>query len=472
MLALEVKVEKLEDIKSNDTEYVDSKKQKQESDDGISPSRQREGSHESTGTTTPNARLLESEQVELDVSDEETADPLNPDKPKFGIQHTTNATELLKLPAISHLVEVEVQKGRVGQGNGSRIDRYLWKDEKKRGEIRQFGFGEGAKIFRQPNPFDSNSSQASGSEVSSPSTLYEYPFGGIASKSQSSFLEYSVRKGEVEKDERFGGSEPDERVGGLGIDGNLDLRESEVKRLVKSYWDKMNKLHPLLSKKELDKLVKQFLRETDQTPDVSREKNIVPRQFIGEKRKLDREGHPQSSFDIGVSTPTFPKVPQRSPGNAVVLLILGLGKICEYKKKKLPEVTWGSANMTDLEIKNAKGWTPRSSSPSSPISSAQPSPQSVQQTPAPVHTPSMGSEKPVQKPWGKNGPLRNGDVLPGFAYVAVATDIIGNELSGSTISHIQANILASLYFGQLVRPIQSHAYLHVASRAIQDEIRL
>jgi hypothetical protein len=67
---------------------------------------------------------------------------------------------------------------------------------------------------------------------------------------------------------------------------------------------------------------------------------------------------------------------------------------------------------------------------------------------------------------------RNLDVIPGLAYAAFATDILGNEIGENTLHHVHANILASLYFGQLARPSYSHRLIINASLGLQVILRL
>jgi hypothetical protein len=66
---------------------------------------------------------------------------------------------------------------------------------------------------------------------------------------------------------------------------------------------------------------------------------------------------------------------------------------------------------------------------------------------------------------------KNIDVIPGLAYFAIATDTIGNQLGGHTLQHVQANILAGLYHGQLARIVESYAYIHKACNSIQILIK-
>ncbi|KAJ9633679.1 hypothetical protein H2199_009247 [Coniosporium tulheliwenetii] len=58
---------------------------------------------------------------------------------------------------------------------------------------------------------------------------------------------------------------------------------------------------------------------------------------------------------------------------------------------------------------------------------------------------------------------RNVDTIPGFAYYAKASDILGNLHGGNDLSHAQANLLAGLYMGQLARVIESWGWIYAAS---------
>ncbi|EDN10944.1 predicted protein [Histoplasma mississippiense (nom. inval.)] len=66
---------------------------------------------------------------------------------------------------------------------------------------------------------------------------------------------------------------------------------------------------------------------------------------------------------------------------------------------------------------------------------------------------------------------RNLDIIPGLAYFALASDILGDVLGGGGLKHTQACLLAALYTGQLARPFSSHAWICEASRACQILLR-
>jgi hypothetical protein len=63
------------------------------------------------------------------------------------------------------------------------------------------------------------------------------------------------------------------------------------------------------------------------------------------------------------------------------------------------------------------------------------------------------------------------DSIPGLEYFALATDVIGNQMGGSSIKHVYANIFAGLYHGQLGRVIESHAYIANACTTLQNIMR-
>jgi hypothetical protein len=110
--------------------------------------------------------------------------------------------------------------------------------------------------------------------------------------------------------------------------------------------------------------------------------------------------------------------PSRSSHNALVLVILALGKICQHRNS-IPD------------------WV----NPSTEL----------------LHQGSV---------------LKNYDVIPGLEYFAYATDMLGNITGAyNNMKDVYANIFASLYYGQLCRPLESYAYIHKASHKLQVIIR-
>jgi len=115
----------------------------------------------------------------------------------------------------------------------------------------------------------------------------------------------------------------------------------------------------------------------------------------------------------------MPGYPSRSISTALVLLVIALGEICSCTTK-IPDIS-------ELEDKWAASSSQISNCPT----------------------------------------IRNLDVLPGLPYFLLATNIIGNQLGGNSLLHVRALILAGLYYAQLGRVLESHAYIFHASRALQ-----
>jgi hypothetical protein len=92
--------------------------------------------------------------------------------------------------------------------------------------------------------------------------------------------------------------------------------------------------------------------------------------------------------------------------NGIILLVLELGAICEWRHKPLP----GPVSISAISA---------------------------------AHTSDFSL-------------LLNLDIIPGLAYYAYATNILGNMQGGNNLRHVQAALLAALYAGQLAYPIQSH----------------
>lgn len=66
---------------------------------------------------------------------------------------------------------------------------------------------------------------------------------------------------------------------------------------------------------------------------------------------------------------------------------------------------------------------------------------------------------------------RNMDVIPGLDYFACASRIFGRQLAGNSLTHIQVDLLAGLYYGQLVRPVESYTFVRRASHKLQQAMR-
>ncbi|KAI9039868.1 fungal specific transcription factor domain-containing protein [Aspergillus affinis] len=67
--------------------------------------------------------------------------------------------------------------------------------------------------------------------------------------------------------------------------------------------------------------------------------------------------------------------------------------------------------------------------------------------------------------------LTNPNPIPGLAYYGYATQILGSLQGANGLLHVQAALLAGIYAGQLVHPLQSYGWIHQAARSCQVLVR-
>jgi hypothetical protein len=290
-----------------------------------------------------NKNDTKSEEEEWKGEGDESGTPQQPGKPSMPINHTTSAaTLLLKLP-------FDEVVGKIIKHDRIKKEKFPIIQEERRGLLRLWGRGEG----RDPPP---------GYE--------DYP------------LTPSETNLEASSPAQFQNNipAPVQRINAIGADGLPDLTRGTVDRYVWSYHTHLGILHPILTPRHLNGLIKNFLQ-------------------------------------------SMPGHPSRSINTALVLLVLALGEICTHTTK-IPDVS-------ELEDQWAAGAAQR------------------------YHFPKA----------------RNLDILPGLPYFVLATTIIGNQLGGNSIPHVHAFILASLYYAQLGRVLESHTSLCHAYRALQVILR-
>ncbi|TKA64226.1 hypothetical protein B0A49_09967 [Cryomyces minteri] len=214
-------------------------------------------------------------------------------------------------------------------------------------------------------------------------------------------------------------------VGDLTPDGHLNLEPSTVYRLFDSYLNNIHILHPFLDKEGMIRMIDAFVSRWGNTDasfrhpfdtSVANGTNQMPK---GLKRRRSNE-RVDSPFDETTD------LPDRSIVTALVLLVLALGRICEHKEP-LP----GVVKTESSAFSPTSSWSGQTDvSPTSRISEADPA-----------------NDRPRSP--------RNVDVVPGLAYFAYATDILGNLVGGNDLPYVQANLLAGLYAGQLTHVLDS-----------------
>lgn len=389
--------------------------------------------------------------------------------PPAKVDHTTAAHRLLRWPSIRAVIS----KSKTAS---SWSEDYVMNLEEKKGVLRIYGRGEGQDASDGGYPSSPLSSTASvrsdeTSEARSPSSTFDGLWGA-----------------------GFADTKPMSEVGGLNPDGQLNIDPQTLRRLLSSYLDNIHILHPFLDKNLLTRMVERFsmvYNPSEKDRKWTKLLFAMPAATMSLDGRRDSSSHVQkpakrkhsdgfyqsSGPDLvspsGQSAQQLPL--ERSISTSIVLLVLALGKICEWRDP-LP-------GPVPDDVKEAPHPRPQSYSPL-PSNTESPSGLSVRQSPASsaqsvanasIASPVSGVPMENTSPRQINDDLltgaRNVDVIPGLAYYAHATDILGNCHGGNDLAHVQASLLAGLYAGQLARTFESWSWIHTACRACRYLVR-
>jgi hypothetical protein len=438
-------------------------------------------SNESPYSSTPGHQQIPERMEDLqgegdeqeEEEEEEGGDPGPQGAPSIPVNHTTGAARLLLVGPIAEMVAGGLKAAKV------KNEKYPMLQEKKRGSIRLYGRGEGTDTppgYDKDPLTDNETSSTPGdthSDASSPAA-YETgenwgQFGGLTPP---------------------GNPAPEITRGAIGPEGMPDFSRAVVLDLVKSYKDNMNNMHPILIPRHLDALVEWFLKNIPDSQAKPKQVSTLvghatghapPVGFVGggggsyrnpespgnkRKRSPGLGGDYPEPRDIGEQKPGHP---YRSMSSCLVLLVMALGKICQHKGK-LPDVVHEreseNSSVNSPSIKNGHPPSPLQSSPSISSAMGLPSPHEGARS---RRTSIEGAYTTTR---GLSAKPRNLDVIPGLAYFALATDILGNQIGGNSLQHVHAYILAGLYYGQLGRVLDSAAHIHIACRILQVLLRV
>ncbi|KAK3325156.1 hypothetical protein B0H66DRAFT_111245 [Apodospora peruviana] len=405
-----------------------------------------------TGTQAP-IGTQEARTITRNMEDETEPEPgpyVRPGVPAIPLNHTTLAALLLKWRSIQSLVQRYLDAENV-----KFVDEFPIRQEERRGLLRVWGRGEGldsSRVNKETN-HDLGMMEVqddySDAGVPSPADCW----GGITSGSPG----------------------PSDNRAPQAGSPTLDFTESKVWAYVESYQDNIQNMHPLIIPRELQAMVRLFLDGVRQAK-ASGPALFVKSESTSGKRKRSSPG-PDAADSAATTSKPFRPTFQRSINNALVLLVLALGKICAVKDRRIPDVVPVSehAHGSPL-VRNGTTAHPPSPSQGSPPSyashsqsSSLPSPKENPERSGPSRRASFqGVAPPSLKPTLSK---RNMDVIPGLDYFAYATDILGGQLAGTSLRHIHAYILAGLYHGQLGRVMESYAYIKEAGWALQIKMR-
>ncbi|KAH1641242.1 hypothetical protein KXX16_003583 [Aspergillus fumigatus] len=364
------------------------------------------------------------------------------------VEHTTAAHKLLSWPSVRNLLYPREYD-----------EDYVMKLEEQRGLIRIYGRGEGDDMCEDrmsPTPL-SNPNSSSGWEDSHAHRAA--PSSPWAQSAHPSGFPQKLRD--------------------KGVDefGTLCADPDTIRRYHRSYLEHIHKLHPFLDLGDLDKKIEMFIKLHCLPKTAGLTPTGTGDMLRGAERKRPCDTLQGAACDfpiptVGRTEATSRRI-ERSIDNAVLLLVLALGSICEVGAPVPGPVT---DNPPDFRKQWIPGPPTRSVlSPAesdiifpvhggAPHTIPYPSPVDDRRS---IRGPlaSLGGDVPA------NQHLRNVDVIPGLSYYAYATQILGELQGANGLPHVQAALLAGLYAGQLAHPFQSHGWIYQAARACQVLVR-
>ncbi|EXA29710.1 hypothetical protein FOVG_18824 [Fusarium oxysporum f. sp. pisi HDV247] len=397
-------------------------------------------------------RMMAEDEMEV-----EPGPPVPPGEPAIPINHTTLAGLLLEWPSIRELTKHHVEREGVRY-----ISEYPISQEQNRGVLIVYGRGEDShpsRRVREPTDYVNLDMVDDSSNMVSPSPATDWgQLGGLSPPDQ---VEYK---------------------GGVLVDGNPDFSETKVWAYVESFKENILNMHPIIQPKLLDYWVRHFLdnlpasQPRSAKPQTSKPTFAVgggsqTEEVAGSKRK--RSPGPDGS-EPPPPAPSRTGRPDRSIHTALVLTVLALGKVC-LRRNNVPDVVHPTEPPSHDSPVICNGAIPpranRCSGPEYPShshSSGLPSPK-AEAGENPDNCPSI-------RGMGDSGaghiPKKNCEVIPGLEYFAYATDILGNHTGAyNNMKNVYANIFAGLYHGQLGRPMESFAFIYMASHKLQAIMR-
>jgi hypothetical protein len=253
---------------------------------------------------------------------------------------------------------------------------------------------------------------------------------------------------------------PPNHIGGLNTDSTLRLDKDTVMNLVESYIHNMWIIFPIIPLERLKQRVEVFMNQyspDDSAPNDRPAVNTPPGSIHGHDSPYPgvpaKRSHPDSDRE-DTSRRGYAPPPKRNPdssvNNAIVLLVLAIGKLCSYDKFLKTDQIWHRDTFENSPIDPTQA----------PIS-----------TPSPSigRTASMSRSSSQDPARDKDQPL-NVNVYPGLAYYAMASEILGSLTGGRDVLYVHAYALAALYMGQIGRVYAAYEWVSRAAN-IMVELR-
>lgn len=269
-------------------------------------------------------------------------------------------------------------------------------------------------------------------------------------------------------------------VGGLKPDGNLDLDQSTINSLWESYVKHMHVMHPFLDKARTCKLISDFISRYCPNKNRMQSRSTFAVGNGESYRPIKRQRSNGSTESQGIPPEVVTKHfidTERSPSNAVIFLVLALGKICAHKEP-LPGPARDHVMNANEVLAHQLSGKPGLNGRSLMSMDVKPSLGPPKLTPNRLHTPpGFSDEDPCMGYRSRRSSFdgstpstqtaKNMDVIPGIAYYARAAEILGDQGDGNDLIHAQMFLLAGLYKGQLARVKESMSWITMAGRVIQ-----
>ncbi|KAL8664683.1 MAG: hypothetical protein Q9202_002818 [Teloschistes flavicans] len=391
----------------------------------------------------------------------------------ISIEHATAAHRLLTWPSIKHIVHRSKLISQISLGPD-----YVMSMEQDKGVLRLYGRGQG----RDPTS-DSYGSppgvNAPGENSPSSSTSTR---SDDASSTASSPPEGLWGSGSISatNNEKQGLS----TVGGLTSENLLDIHPRTMRRLLNSYLENFHILHPFLERSRLTRMFERFsMRYNPSHQTLTKQLFAGPISNLaldalrdgsaGGARTAKRKhssGHYNVSGDPNhVSAQNDPEIRlEHSISTAIILLVMALGRIAEWKDP-LPGPVYVTGDHPEATAASRPLFSPPrlhggDRSPSAGIETSPKSSNYAATNPS-ISSLLSGDRADMSSPRltaDDASRPRNVDVIPGLAYYAKATDILGNLFGLNDLTQVQAHLLAGLFAGQLARTFESWSWIHSA----------
>ena len=386
---------------------------------------------------------------ELNLSHLNILDPNSIEETPYGVSihvdHTVAVHRLLNWRSVRELLE-----GKAPNEN------YVMDNEEKKGLLRVYGKGQGMDTY-------------DGAQSGSPSSPASTVSGEDSSRSPSNASADDATWGDDLGypnivDGKFFYHEKD-HLGGLTTQGTLKLDRATMNELLDGFLSNIHILHPFLDRGRLKRMVDKVCRNCNPADPPYDSKSYFASHSISyphHSRPLKRKHSGGDSPGESSGTPTTSSRLSNSPrpsrriSTVIVLLVMALGKMCLHTDPLPGFASDAPTDATGLMQSNS----PRSHilSPGTNVQS----PISASEMRG-VSGSSRGSASDIPNLKRMRKGDRNIDVIPGLAYFAKATDILG-ALQGNDLPYVQANLLAAIYVAQMGCVIESWTWIHHACR--------